>query len=1310
MNRKILLSLLSILIAFGVYGQNLSVDHLTGKLNASVSLFQLGYNDVGIPIEISSGGTGLKVQEGEGHCGLGWNLTVAGYGVFRQLRGLPDDYKGASPDTKRGWLFANLAQTINNFSPAADDNLSTCGDESNDWKYIDSIATNRHDTEPDVFFAQGPGLSVSFVFGTDGLPKLLSYQDVKIVVNRSTSGAIDNFVIQTNTGLVYTFSVKQSVKAQAFRYGYQPAPDLFLTDYYNFYSPVSYTASWYLSNVQSLSTKIKASFTYAGQDTQTSASFRDRIKADNTGDTLYYISNELKPLLLSSVSVGGYTAEFTWTNSLLDHIVVNENGYNEKKRFDFIYSSIGNEKTGLVHALKEIKQADNCIPHPSYVFSVSYGSLNTHAMDILDYPNGGESNYSKPTIYYYAGKTGAARFRIFPLPSTQPVTTTLTGDDRTPDEAQGRKGLLTSVWYPDGGKTLIEYENHTYYDSISQTEVYGGCCRVKSITVSGGEDSRGSFRSPKVPAPVTWHSIVTNYEYTRAGSSVSSAVNVYPPSYAFTTGSEIIRVKNNQAPEEGIFYTRVVERIAGQGSRVYEFDVPGTYPSATQNDWKAVRSKIARKPGSGCVSAGDIVNGPYTFPFAPNTFYDFERGSPRRVSEYAEDGTTLIRKKETSYKRVPQNATVIKGLKYEQTGGNIYHYALYTIPTGVGKAVDQEVTYESSEENASNLRKKTTTYTYNTSNFVQTISTTYDDGIITKQKFKYAKDFNTITAPVSMDWDSALVKLNATFQHGRIVESTTTRTLPGGTETVLNSNLTLYKNFGNNRVLPYKILTFPQATAFTQATVATVGSQQKISYDSRYEESVTYENYDGKSNLVDLYDNKKNRSSYHYTDYQTQPPVSISNARSTQVLYEGFEWNTGNGLTGISNGQKVQPGWTGEYAYSLASGNSLTSLSSLDKGSSVTTYRVSCWINAAQASTVTLKLKNVSTVVTSAVFSYPPAGASVNQWTYMESMVDVSALPAIFNVEIVSNATVKIDDILLIPKAAQVSLVTYKPLTGVTSQSDDRGNSIAFGYDVMGRKINTFDKKRNLVEYVEYQYQKDTPPSFSAAFTTTANTDYIVGYTTTFNVVSDNLPCNQQLSVSYVWKINGVVVGTNSPTLNYAFTSVGQHAVELTVTPSDPTYQALTHAENICVYPDETFSFRILPNVTTHYKCAGTYGEFIVKADPNRGMTTGCGGTTASIDYKWYIQSNQGWTYLPPCPSFPPISCWSDPSATPYVSYDLSASKSTLHLTMPNESITIRCDQITTCNALPDADCVGTRTFTVSQVLYIPYVDDTPCH
>jgi hypothetical protein len=95
-----------------------SVSQYSGGLNVAVPLTTISGQYTSLPITLSYGaGNGIKLSQGSGTTGLGWNL-MAGGTISRQVNGLPDDCKNLVDGTGRigasnvGYLYGDNASKL----------------------------------------------------------------------------------------------------------------------------------------------------------------------------------------------------------------------------------------------------------------------------------------------------------------------------------------------------------------------------------------------------------------------------------------------------------------------------------------------------------------------------------------------------------------------------------------------------------------------------------------------------------------------------------------------------------------------------------------------------------------------------------------------------------------------------------------------------------------------------------------------------------------------------------------------------------------------------------------------------------------------------------------------------------------------------------------------------------------------------------------------------------------------------------------------------------------------------------------------
>jgi hypothetical protein len=1147
MKHQIAISLFIVsLIIYQSRGQ--SVDPLTGRLQMSIPIGNLAVNDISIPISIGHHGGGIGVEEGNGDCGAGWGLITGG-SVSRQVRGLPDEL---NTSTKKGWLFRPNLMNVQFIIPDADDNLATCADEAYDWIDIENSHFNySYDTEPDLFFVNAPGLSLQFIFGNDLQPKLLQAQDV--VIDFQPISTPNSIIITSNVGLRYTFANSGFVN----RIGVVNNANLDMNTDCKFYNEtITFKPEWKLSSITSIVTGTTATFSYEGYGNNPWRQSKRFMGIDSTN----FLIDRYSDIRLKTITLKSFSASFNWSNEKLSSITLVESNSLDAKKFDFKYTYNGIGKV----LLKQINENGyECLAPLIHEFEYydlpeEAGSLNnllirtkSWGQDFYGLINDIAGNQNDPTLYFTNSEIDGRRLRTAPIPGVS--STVLAGDNRTPT-TKALFGALRKVKSPNGGFTQIEYELNTYMDnSLSPPlETVGKGIRVKKLVSNGGEAAFG--KSVDIISP--YRDITKEYEYKLASGSNSSGLILNPVYLGYILPAGVRKMIAPIGDEPSVLYSRVKETVPGKGYTLYEYSLPAMFPAvAPSGEWKPTKSRIARKPQpSGCLSAGVVKNGFYLFPYPPATNYDFKRGLVSKVSSYSPTNT-LLSERSVSYLSASQNSTTVKGLRFEKIQ-DIYYYGIYEIITGRIELVSQEIVKEASFEDPTKLYETTTQYAYTPNLMLESVTTLSPNATSVTKSFKYAKDF-PFTAPPANDTTAVAIKaLNDSGRSATLIEEVTRTTVPGSATVVSNATIYLYRNFGSNQILPNYIKTLPPGASFTTATM----SGQTFIPSPNYRLARNHKQYDSEGRLLTQLDDFKNTTATHYSLGTSLPVAKFYSARAEECVFEGFESPSSFGLTQAVAGFQNATGWTGQNAITFL--NSVATLSSsstqlIKKNGNK--YRVSCWVYSPLGKTITFRAKVGSSIISSLVLT----NTENNKWKYLEGELNTSAITSTFYIEIVTNAatgsTVTVDDVLCLPTQARVNLQTALPFKGVTSITDDRGNSSKSTYDYLGRFVNSLDRNRNLIQRNEYSY-KNFPNQTPRPEFTSSDQHLLVTDPVTFTPSAWN--CDP--SISYSWQINDVAYPSGpGGVLNHTFTTPGRYDVKLTATSS--IYGSGENAQTFCV-------------------------------------------------------------------------------------------------------------------------------------------------
>ncbi len=1108
--------------AFESVGQ--SVDFLTGSLQYSIPLGEVAANDVSVPISVGQHGNALTVAEGEGDCGMGWSLSAGG-AITRVVRGLPDELNTTE---RKGWLYlGSNYSSIQNFSPSGNDVLDVCSDEASDFNFLDGLAFT-YDTEPDLFFFQAPGISGQFILNASGVPQLLSLQDLTISTFRA-----DSFSIKTNRGMVYSFSSVETISRIAGG-GYNDFSDF----QYNASRDIEFTSRWLLTRIQSTATGTTARITYTTLPEAAYHSFKE--------DSIYFIRDQFQPKRISTIELKTYKAEFTWANNVVTRVKILETTTTNAKTFELYYKTFKdynwNSSTNpfpvaktFLYKLREV--GPNCSPYASYEFTYQYVDWLKTALakpwkknfkrDWFGYYNGKTGSYNAPTVNYYDNLSDALRVRVDTLNGQTPSATAQAYDAGVNLDSV-KFGALTKIVTPAGGVVDITWEQNVYYDSARMKNMRGGGLRVKQVSMNGSDVAYGKATDVFSAS----RSVNRSYSYVESDGVKSSGKLLAPLKFGYYTRDGRVRSGTNRGDPSEIMYARVRESVDTLGSTVYEFSIPGVFPQTQKYEWKATKSRIARKSGTDC-ACGNYRNGYFAYPFAPATNFGHRRGFLKGVYQYSQSGT-LVRKREMTAQQLPTSPpAAVKAIKFEKNSGNLFYYGIYEILTGRAQAVATETITEYPESGSTPI-VTSTAYTYNSNNMLRQTLVTLADGSTREQKFKYVKDYSFTTTPASSDTAAFAVKqLQNENRHGELVEQITTVTV-NSVAVVTDASVISYRT-ASGKTLPYYLKTIPTGVAVSESFVSGGNS---ITFDTDYYTVRTFKEYDAEGRPVWEFDKNKNKVVHSYSTNHGYEAATFANIKSAQAVAEGFESTTTAGLTVTAGSPTYPSGWTGEKAIAMSTSVTLSS-GTLIKGATAQ-YRLSCWAKTSAANTsIFFKAYTGSTTDIGSL-----AVSSSNQWAYYEVTVNAAAVPSSFTLRVTANADVTVDDIVFLPAEGRVALQTIKPMVGVTSSTDDRGNSVTIAYDAQGRKRGTFDRKRNLVQKVDYAVQKAMVAEPNAGFTSNAAA-YKVGTSITFTALDY---CYGGASPTYLWTIDDNTTQSTSNSLTKTFTVPGRHNVKLSVT------------------------------------------------------------------------------------------------------------------------------------------------------------------
>jgi YD repeat-containing protein len=599
MNKKILFGLAtcSVLLLKGIYGNAQTSNHdqiavlknvvppspnssslgkygewpvalYTGVPNISVPVCELKGRTVSVPITLSYHASGNKVGDIPSWVGLGWSLNAGG-AVTRSLRGGPDE----------NGYFINAANhtSVNDYSTAAVNPVLEA-------QIIVSSATNGTDTQQDMYNFSALGKSYKFILKADGTMQTVPASAVKLIANPifGANQTASTWTILLEDGTKLLFGGANYTETTSNPRFTQPDG-----------SGLTFTSSWMLQSITTTSGEV-LSFTYSptniNQDsyysqsdfikyktgggcqpvtesavTKTSIEKQDVISLniatiESDLGRVEFISSSttrqdlpggkaLQEIKLFSKTTNQYIEDYILTTSytaasssnvLTTPATLNDTYVNSRLRLNSF------EKKDI---------ANSAAPGQKWIFDYNPQNLparRSFAQDHWGFFNGATSNTTLlPQVYFAVPLlwiTNAAPFGFFP--SLHDI-----GGNREGNANYIQAEMLTSIHYPTGGSTNFTFEPN----SIPASEE-----TFTKTSVGLALNMTANQTPPSNISTVLFTITKPQYISISANSFISPAILVDQPNAKTTT--EIINPGGNS-----------IGSIINTGSTWLNLVVAGTY-------------------------------------------------------------------------------------------------------------------------------------------------------------------------------------------------------------------------------------------------------------------------------------------------------------------------------------------------------------------------------------------------------------------------------------------------------------------------------------------------------------------------------------------------------------------------------------------------------------------------------------------------------------------------------------------------------------------------------------------------------------
>ncbi|SFQ79440.1 PKD domain-containing protein [Hymenobacter arizonensis] len=1100
-------------------------------------------------------------------------------------------------------------------------------------------ARHWYDSEPDVFSYSLPGHSGKFVFDAQGHARTIPFDPINITPVGATSGSgITSFTIRTADGTVYDFNMPETVTKKLVNVA--AAPSYFLREYWQYKLPdnakrFAYATAWLASSIRTpagaaIGLEYWAAHTPVDNPARSSRLLL-RGGSAGAGAEEYRTETQVTTLYLRSVVSDATRVDFTLVavdaSAYYIQAVEVKSGVNNAliRRYDFNYTnaapssatgqnsfdSHGNPLSEFLTTrrfLRSVHATNGCASQPLYEFTyhgvekvpllgnafretVALPPVGANDRDYWGYYTPNHSPTLVPRLHVYPALLGPAQpvpgapYRLYevPEPTAAAGGFTLPGAERRPAACfnfqAALAGTLKAFVLPGGGKALLEYEPHRFYDAVAQQSYPAGGTRIRAV---------------RVQDPVTGLEARRDYGYEEDNGR-ASGVLLRAPRFAFALPASgdspqqqwtnaTVRCGDDltEDPFEGraIGYRRVSEQMTGRGRVVTVYQALGSADEAFVAEEPAAGLTFAwsraimglgratytvpRREGTFCPSAAPLRAGTGLYPFAPATNYDFRRGLPLSITYQAEPvgnaSPATVRRETFAYEYrdlTPTDRSVgVTGLAYEQlTGGaqQLYAYAKYSILTDFLYAIRRQTEVVPNGSLADNQSE--TWYNYNAQGWLASQGRRNSDGKAYRTRYKYLADYD-LTGSAAEPRFQAMQQRIGTNEH---ISATPVETI---TELVLSPTDVRFAGATLNTFAaaspgvptrPYQVLRWQPAAALPRPTttpppVGTYDSIRVVTNAAGGKELYVSPSFRLVSTVLETSAQQlplstrteagRQRSAVQLDQSGTVPVLQIANALSSEVLFSDFEsakpygFSLGQGATLRSDAAR-----TGTTGASLPGGSFVTS--SLVACAN-TAYRLSFWARTTAAATVTVSLTAYAGGGTAGA---PPAqplvlGNTDGTWRYYEATVNLSGLtkPSLSNLalQLQTSAAVQLDDVLFLPSAAAAASTTYDLAKGKTSETDGRGQTTYYDYNVLGDLARVRDHNGSVVKQLE-RVVAGRAPEISPSFTITGSR--YDGETLSFTAAT---ACSTNLQYSWDFGDGTKTDFVAAPTVLHRFTTGGQ--------------------------------------------------------------------------------------------------------------------------------------------------------------------------
>ncbi|OWK68867.1 hypothetical protein [Pedobacter sp. AJM] len=628
--------------SLGKYG-GIDLSLATGSVSKSIPLYDCNSSNLKVPISLFYSTNGFKVDEIPGRVGVGWSLNAGGV-ITRTVFGSIDE----------------LSQRVSVPSdfPARTDALISFME----GLYV-SNETGQTDAEPDLFSFNFNGYVGRFILDNNLNPIQLSHSNLKI--ERDFSSADWNFKITDGEGIQYFFGgadaseqTKKTVTGSAcgktiskfaktawyLKKIIHPKGDLitFSYSYLGMTYSIGIQQSIYkrASNLARLQCSMQdpvLNNTNCQTILQTDGVLLQEINCSNgiSVNFSYIDRNDGNDKLINSIEVRDINTQRVFKSFLLNYTNSLATGF--KNTY-----SLGDSKLNYKPFLVNLSERDeNNLTSKTHFFSYN---------DIGALPP--RLSYAQDHFGFFNGKNNST---LIPAPTTLSWKDKLLGAtaDRAMDPEFSKKGLLSLIKYPTGGKDSIIYEGNMVY---GEETIY-----PQQSTISA------TAFNPNLRGTVTTYSTVINIAFSQEVSfnvaCVSSSTTGGDPLHdvsqiTLIDQSNSNAIVYNKTLKPGEYFNEVLNLDAGH-SYIIKCSASGEKVSGSATIYYMNGNITTQKKNiyTGGVRVAKVISSdPITNISITKKYFYSQLNSPEISSGYSTNYTPLYEKFLTVY--IPCSAAI----------------------------------------------------------------------------------------------------------------------------------------------------------------------------------------------------------------------------------------------------------------------------------------------------------------------------------------------------------------------------------------------------------------------------------------------------------------------------------------------------------------------------------------------------------------------------------------------------------------------------------------------------------------------------